>query len=155
MTAVAALARRDGIRTIPDGMPAANQFGLTSAAPANAGYLTDRETRDIRVRNRTIRLKHAAPTAMAWAGRPAGPVVQTLRWLGPMAAMDVQLVSTLRRTLPDVGKNDLARNRSGLPGGAARLGHSLADSPSDVRHCTSPKRRKVHENVDLSKAVRG
>ena len=127
LTAVGALARRDGIRTIPDGMTAANQFRLTSAAPAKASYLTDGATRDIRIRNRTIRLKHAAPAVMAWAGRPARPVVQELRWLGPMAALDAHVVSTLRRTLPDDVENDIARNKLGLPGWAAQLVHSLTE----------------------------
>lgn len=118
---------RAGTRTIPDGMTAANRFGLTSAAPAKASYLTDGATRDIRIRNRIIRLKHAAPAVMAWAGRPAGPVVQALRSLGPMAALDVHVVSTLRRTFPVDVKNDLARKNSGLPGWAGHLVHSLTE----------------------------
>lgn len=130
--AVAALARRDSIRIMPDGMTAANQLGLTNAVPVKTSYLTDGATRDIRIGNHTIRLKHARPAVMAWAGRPAGPVVQALRWLGPKAAMDGHVASTLRRTLPDDVKNDLTRNRSALPGWAVSLAHSIIDAPPEA-----------------------
>ena len=39
--AIAALARRDGVRIMPDGLVAANQLRLTNAVPAKASYVTD------------------------------------------------------------------------------------------------------------------
>lgn len=126
--AVAALARRDSIRIMPDGIAAANQLGLTNAVPVKTSYLTDGATRDVRIGNRTIRLKHAGPAVMAWAGRPAGPVAQALRWLGPDAAKDDRVVTTLRRALPDGIKKDLARNSASLPGWAVPLVQNLADA---------------------------
>ncbi len=39
--AIAALARRDGVRIMPDGLVAANQLGLTNAVPAKVSYVTD------------------------------------------------------------------------------------------------------------------
>lgn len=128
--AMAALARRDSIRIMPDGIAAANQLGLTNAVPAKSSYLTDGATRDVKVGNRTIRLKHAGPAVMAWAGRPAGPVAQALRWLGPQAAKDARVAATLRRALPDDVKKDLARNSAGLPGWAVPLARSLIDTGS-------------------------
>ncbi|MCY4541304.1 MAG: DUF6088 family protein [Rhodobacteraceae bacterium] len=125
---LAALTRRDSVRIMPDGIAAANQLGLTNAVPAKASYLTDGATRDVKIGNRTIRLKHAGPAVMAWAGRPAAPVAQALRWLGPDAVKDDRVVATLRRSLPDCIKMDLARNSASLPGWAVPLAHSLADS---------------------------
>ena len=124
--AIAALGRRDGVRFVPDGLVAASQIGLTTAVPAKASYLTDGPTRTLRIDGRTVRLRHASPSVMQWAGRPAAPVAQALRWLGPDKASDRQVISTLRRRLPDHVKRDLVKNSKGLPGWALPLAHRLA-----------------------------
>lgn len=124
--AVAAVARRDGVRIMPDGLVAANQLGLTNAVPAKASYVTDGHSRTLKIDGRTIRFRHAGPSVMRWAGRPAAPVVQALRWLGPRAATDREIVSTLNRHLPDNVKFDLLHNCRGLPGWALPLARSIA-----------------------------
>ena len=128
--AIAALARRDGVRIIPDGLVAANHLGLTNAVPAKASYVTDGHTRTLKIDGRTVRFRHAGPNVMQWAGRPAAPVVQALRWLGPRAATDREIVSTLNRDLPDNVKFDLLRNSRALPGWALPLARRIAgDQP--------------------------
>ncbi len=112
--AVAALARRDNIRVMPDGLVAANRLGLTNAVPAKADYVTDGASRTVKVDGWTIRLRHARPTIMNWAGSPAAPVVQALHWLGPRS-VDDQTVSILRKQLPDAVKRDLVKGIPGLP----------------------------------------
>ena len=124
--AIAALARRDGVRIMPDGLVAANQLGLTNAVPAKASYVTDGHSRTLKVHGRTVRFRHAGPSVMRWAGRPAAPVVQALRWLGPRAAVDGEIVSTLNRHLPDNVKFDLLHNSRYLPGWALPLARSIA-----------------------------
>ncbi len=124
--AVAALARRDGIRIMPNGATAAHRLGLTNAVPAKVGYVTDGATRTVGVDGGTIRFRHAGPRVMRWAGRPAASAVQALRWLGPDAARDAQVVSVLKRRLPDVAKRDLVRNGRDLPGWALPLAHDIA-----------------------------
>ena len=124
--AIAALARRDGVRIIPDGLVAANQLGLTNAVPAKASYVTDGSTRTLKIDGRTVRFRHANPSVMQWAGKPAAPVVQALRWLGPDKAIDPQVISTLRRQLPDDVKRDLLQNSAGLPGWALPVARSIA-----------------------------
>ena len=107
--AIAALARRDGVRIMPDGLAAANQLGLTNALPAKASYVTDGALRTVKIIDgRTVRFRHAGPSVMQWAGKPSAPVVQVLRWLGPEAAADAQVVSILSRHLPDAVKRDLS-----------------------------------------------
>ncbi len=113
---VRALARRDGIRIMPDGLVAANQLGLTNAVPVKASYVTDGHSRTLKVDGRTDRFRHAAPSVLTWAGRPSAPVVQALRWLGRHSAADAEVVATLRRRLPDPVKRDLPENRQDLPG---------------------------------------
>ena len=123
--AIAALARRDGVRIMPDGLAAANQLGLTNALPAKASYVTDGSSRTIKIDGRTVRFRHAGPSVMQWAGKPSAPVVQALRWLGPEAAADMQVVSILSRHLPDAVKHDLSQNSRHLPGWALPLARSI------------------------------
>ena len=122
--AIAALARRDGVRIMPDGLAAANRLGLTNAVPAKASYVTDGHSRTLRIDGRTVWFRHAGPRVMQWAGKPAAPVVQALRWLGPDAA-DAQVVSTLKRLLPDHVKRDLFENSRDLPGWVMPLARSI------------------------------
>ena len=124
--AVAALARRDGIRIMPDGATAAHRLGLTNAVPAKAGYVTDGATRTVGIDGGTIRFRHAGPRVMRWAGHPAAPVAQALRWLGPDASRDPRVVAALRRRLPDAVKHDLARNARDLPGWALPIARDIA-----------------------------
>ena len=124
---VSALARRDGVRIMPDGLAAANRLGLTNAVPARASYLTDAASRTLQIDGRTVRFRHGKPRIMQWAGRPAAPVVQALDWLGPAAARDAQVVAKLRRGLTDDVKHDLEENISDVPGWAAPLVRSIVD----------------------------
>ena len=122
---IEALARRDGVRIMPDGLVAANQLGLTDAVPAKASYVTDGHSRTLKIDGRTVRFRHAGPGVMQWAGKPAAPVVQALRWLGPDAAADEQVASILIRRLPDDVKSDLLENSRNLPGWALPLARRI------------------------------
>lgn len=126
--AIAALVRRDGVRIMPDGLVAANQLGFTNAVPAKVSYVTDGHSRTLKIDGRTVRFRHAGPSVMKWAGKPAAPVVQALRWLGPDAAADARVVSILRRHLPDDVKLDLLKNSRDLPGWALSLARSIASA---------------------------
>ncbi len=125
--AIAAVARRDGVRIMPDGIVAANKLGLTNAVPAKADYVTDGATKKVRVGDRTVWLRHVGPSVMTWAGRPAAPVVQALRWLGPNAASDPRTVTILQRHLPDDVKKDLVRGMRYLPTWATPIIDKVVD----------------------------
>ncbi len=130
--AVSALARRDGVRIMPDGLVSANQLGLTNAVPAKVSFVTDGYSRTLKIDGRTIRFRHASPSVMQWAGRPSAPVVQALRWFGRAAAADAQVVSTLSRTLPNNVKLDLMQNSRDLPGWALPLVRSITAGHDDT-----------------------
>ena len=125
-SAIAAVVRRDGIRIMPDGLVAANQLGLTNAVPARISFVTDGRSRTLKIDGRTVRFRHAGPSIMQWTGRPAAAVVQALRWLGPGAATDAHVVSTLNRNLPDHVKSDILHHHRDLPGWALSLAQSMA-----------------------------
>lgn len=124
--AVAALARRDGVRHMPDNLVAAHRLGLTNAVPARVSYVTDGHSRLLEIDGRTIRFRHAGPKIMRWAGRPSAPVVQALWWLGPRTAADDHIIATLSRQLPDNVKLDLLHHSRDLSGWALPLARSIA-----------------------------
>ena len=128
--AITALSRRDGARIMSDGLRAAHHLGLTNAVPAKAVYLTDGISRTVRIDGRTIVFRHAGPTVMRWAGRPAAPVYQALRWLGPDACRDGRAISSLNRCLPREVKLDLLRHARDLPGWAQALVHDIVPDPA-------------------------
>ena len=68
---VDALARRDQVRMLVDGLTAANDLGLTTAVPSKVVIHTDARRRAIKLDNLTIEFKRTAPSRLYWAGRPA------------------------------------------------------------------------------------
>jgi Family of unknown function (DUF6088) len=67
---IQAVARRDKVRLLLDGMTAANDLGLTTAVPARIEVLVDARLKPIRIGNQVIRFKTAAPSRLFWAGHP-------------------------------------------------------------------------------------
>lgn len=76
-----AIARRDQLRLLVDGMTAANDLGLSNAVPARVTIHTDTRRRAVQLDNLTIEFKQTAPSRLYWAGRPAMRIVQALYWL--------------------------------------------------------------------------
>jgi hypothetical protein len=116
-----ALARKNSVRVIVDGITAANDLGLTDAVPARITVFTDARLRPVTVGNLTINFRHAAPSRLYWADRPAMRFVQALDWLRDMLPSDdgrlrSRLVSILRDQ--DHGRaicDDLRAGLSALP----------------------------------------
>lgn len=78
---VEAVARRDQIRVLVDGMTAANDLGLTNAVPAKIVVHSEARSKTIKLGNLTIVFKQTAASKLFWAGRPAMRIVQALHWL--------------------------------------------------------------------------
>jgi len=78
---IEAIARRDQIRVLVDGMTAANDLGLTNAVPAKIIVHTDSRLKTVRLGNLDITFRPTAASKLYWAGRPAMRVVQALHWL--------------------------------------------------------------------------
>lgn len=113
-----AIARRDQIRFVVDGITAANDLGLTTAVPARITVLADARLGPIRLGNQEIRFKHAAASRLYWAGRPAMRVVQALHWLRDVVASDrSRILDRLRLVLADPSHGSAIRDdlRAGLP----------------------------------------
>ena len=114
-----AVARRDQIRVLVDGMTAANDLGLTNAVPAKIVVHTDARLRPIKLGNLTITFKPTAASKLYWAGRPAMCLIQALHWLRDttdLQTLSAQVRALLRRT-PDADRlrADLADGLPTLP----------------------------------------
>lgn len=97
-----AVARRDKIRLLPDGLTAANQLGLTTAVPGRVTVHTDARLRPIQLDQLKIDFKLTAPSRLYWAGRPAMRVVQALHWLHDMPSADQDvMLGRFRKILSD------------------------------------------------------
>lgn len=116
-----AIARRDQLRLLVDGMTAANDLGLTDAVPARVTIHTDARRRAVQLDNLVIDFKQTAPSRLYWAGRPAMRVVQALHWLKDTLPVDGDRVrARLQSVLTDQkhGKliaSDLAQGFPHLP----------------------------------------
>ncbi|AMP02085.1 MULTISPECIES: DUF6088 family protein [Collimonas] len=99
---VEAIARRDQLRLLIDGMTAANDLGLTNAVPARVTIHTDTRRRTVQLDNLTVEFKQTAPSRLYWAGRPAMRIVQALHWLKDTLTSDRSLVlNKLTKVLDD------------------------------------------------------
>lgn len=99
---VDAIARRDQLRLLVDGMTAANDLGLTDAVPARVTIHTDARRRSIQLDNLVIEFKVTAPSRLYWAGRPAMRLVQALYWLKDTLVSDRdRILSRLAQVLAD------------------------------------------------------
>jgi Family of unknown function (DUF6088) len=96
-----AVARRDHARLVVDGMTAANDLGLTTAAPAQVTVLTDARLKPLQLGAQRIRFRQAAPSRLYWAGRPAMRVVQALHWLHDVLPSDRNVILRRLRQIVD------------------------------------------------------
>lgn len=118
-----AATRASGSRYVLDGMTAANDLGLTTAVPAKIEVLVDSRLTPIRYGNQEICFRHAAPSRLYWAGRPAMRLVQALHWFQDVMA-DSEEAARIKRRLarlladPERGpalREDLAEGFPVLP----------------------------------------
>jgi hypothetical protein len=120
---IQAVARRDKVRLLLDGMTAANDLGLTTAVPARIEVLVDARLKPIRIGNQVIHFKTAAPSRLFWAGRPAMRIIQALYWMQDLLSRPEErekVAQQLQKVLADQtsGKairEDLQNGSSALP----------------------------------------
>lgn len=130
-----AVARRDQIRVLVDGMTAANDLGLTNAVPAKIVVHTDSRLKPIRLGNLDITFKPTAASKLYWAGRPAMRIVQALHWLRDMTTQPED-ADELRRRLRNLLSHD--RNAARL---RADLSEGLTTLPSWMQDVLKPMLR--------------
>jgi len=126
-----ALARQTGSRGVPSGAVAANRLGLSTQVPAKPVYLTDGRTRQVRIGNTAIQLRHAAPKELPVGSRTSAMVFQALRHLG-QAAVDDQVITRLRRALSPKQRQELLRDARYTTDWIAAIVRQIAQDEMEV-----------------------
>jgi RNA-binding protein YhbY len=93
-----ALARQTGSRIAPSGATAANRLGLSTQVPAKPVYLTDGRSRQVKVGNFVIVVKHVVPKELPIGNRISATVMQALRYLGK-DGVDETVIGKIRKAL--------------------------------------------------------
>ena len=153
-----ALARRDQVRMLVDGLTAANDLGLTTAVPARVIVHTDMRRRTIPLGNLTIKFKLTAPSKLYWAGRPAMRFVQALHWLKDILATDPdEVLSRMAPILADPVHGAAIRDdlRLGLWTLPTWMQHIVRRLIQDEGHAASDARPEKHLAGNPSSRRRG
>lgn len=116
---IEAIARRDGLRILIDGMTAANDLGLTNAVPGRTIIHIETRLRPLLLGNATIEFRQTSPKKLYWAGRPAMRVVQAMLWLHDVrdqteAATDLEAALSRVPNAEEI-KEDLRQGLGTLP----------------------------------------
>ena len=118
VSVIDAVARRDKIRVLIDGMAAANDLGFTNAVPAKIVVRTEGRIRPIRLGAMTIEFRQTAASKLFWAGRPAMRLVQALHWMSDSLGTDAE-ARRVRRILDGPSgsavRTDLVAGFTALP----------------------------------------
>ncbi len=128
---VEAIARRDASRILPDGLNSANLLGLTDTVATKIVHETDGYSRTLVIGDFKIQFRHAPPKIIRWAGKPGASVLQALRWLGPDASRNSDVIPILKRRLPDYVKLDLLQNIRYLPAWIRPIVRKVTEEPDD------------------------
>jgi hypothetical protein len=127
-----AIARRDKLRVVVDGMTAANDLGLTTAVPAQSIIHADTHPRTIEIEANLGDAQASAPVIYRldfkrisaktayWAGRPAMRIVQALDWFKDDHAHEPALIDGIIRYLDRSSRRneilvDLHENKAAVP----------------------------------------
>jgi Family of unknown function (DUF6088) len=118
-----AIARRDKLRVLVDGMTAANDLGLTTAVPARSTIYADTYPRTIEIEANTgdphasrpvfytLDFKRISAKTAFWAGRPAMRVIQALAWFrDDPSALDAAVNGTARSLAGNPNRDEIERD---------------------------------------------
>ena len=120
---VASLSALWGEVIVPSGGAAANLLGLTEQVPVRPVYLTSGPSRQLRLGDQRVELRHAPRWQLVAPHRPAGDIVRALVWLGPE-----EVESGLRELVPRIPDEDLSE----LVGARATLPAWIAEPVSGL-----------------------
>jgi hypothetical protein len=94
-----ALAKAEGAKIQLHGAEAARQLGLTTQVPTQPTYYTSGRSRQIRLGQMRLRLKHVSSRKLMLAERPGGLALAALRHLGK-SNVTPEVIQRVREKLP-------------------------------------------------------
>ncbi|MGO4560085.1 DUF6088 family protein [Mesorhizobium sp. 2RAF21] len=159
-----AIARRDKLRVLVDGMTAANDLGLTTAVPARSTIYADTYPRKIEIEasagdpNATqpviykLDFKRISAKTAFWAGRPAMRVIQALTWFrDERSSLDATVNGIVRHLSRDPNRQkvvqDLRDNIHAVPAWMYPLVETIARKLAESE--LDPDRAKEDHATDV------
>lgn len=160
-----AIARRDKLRVLVDGMTAANDLGLTTAVPARSTIYADTYPRTIEIEanagdpNATqpviykLDFKRISAKTAFWAGRPAMRVIQALTWFrDERSSLDAAVNGIVRHLSRDPNREkivqDLRDNIHAVPAWmyplVETIARNLAESEPNFERAREDHATDVH-----------
>lgn len=106
---VAAIAKKDRIRTLPSGALMANLLGLSEQVPAKAIFMTDGASRSFDLGKTKIVFRKTTPKNMAAANTVSGKVFQALKYLGK-DNVTAEVITKLKTRLRPEDLNQITRD---------------------------------------------
>lgn len=106
-----AIAKRDKIRLVPTGVYALSALGLSTQVPLRLVFLTDGAPREIKLGNRSIKLKKTTPKNLSAKGEISSLVIQGLREIGKEQVTDekeAKIIALLKKEHPKTLLHDIA-----------------------------------------------
>jgi hypothetical protein len=125
-----ALSQRDRIRLQPTGAYALNILGLSEQVPAKIVFLTDGESRTLKIGPMTIELRRTTPRNMASSGRLSGLIIQGFRSLGKDHVTKAR-IEKLKSTIPLKQRKELLKDIALAPAWMHSIFHKLAESETN------------------------
>ena len=125
-----ALSQRDRFRLQPSGAYALNLLGLSEQVPAKIVFLTEGESRTLKIGPITIQLRRTTPRNMATSGRLSGLFIQAFRSLGKDHVTKAR-IEKLKSTIPLKQRKDLLKDIALAPAWMHSIFHELAESQSN------------------------
>jgi hypothetical protein len=102
-----------GETIVPHGAAAANTLGLSTQVPVKPIYLTSGSTRQLKIGNLVIELRHAPEWQLIMPNQVSGSVIRALAYIGKAQAGEA--VEKLEKRLPEVAKAEVIASRPRLP----------------------------------------
>ena len=124
-----ALTHRDKIRLQPSGAYALNLLGLSKQVPAKIVFLTEGESRKLKIGQMEIELRRTTPKNMASAGRLSGLVIQAFRALGK-DHVTPQRIEQLKKHVPFEERKALLKDIKLAPAWMHAIFRELAEDES-------------------------
>lgn len=124
-----ALAHRDRMRLQPSGAYALNLLGLSEQVPAKIVFLTEGESRMLKIGPMHIELRRTTPKNMAAAGRLSGLVIQAFRALGREHVTQAR-IDKLKHSLPLKERQKLMKDIALAPAWMHSILRELAEEVS-------------------------
>ena len=125
-----ALSQRDRLRLQPTGAYALNLLGLSEQVPAKIVFLTEGESRTLKIGPMTIELRRTTPRNMASSGRLSGLIIQGLRSLGKDHVTKAR-IEKLKSTIPLKQRKELLKDIALAPAWMHSIFHELAESQTN------------------------